>query len=480
MKKRIFAILTAAAMILVLLPATMFAATVSVGTEAQLASAITAAASGDTIKLTAAITGIQQMEISKTITIDMNGFNISGNPSTFTAFRVVAGGDLTLSNSSATQSRLLVGTGLTDEYNYEGIRIAGAGKATVGAKVSIETGLPVFIIGNGTAGSAQLDVYGKLVVTAVIVGGEYDGFAYSAIQGNGTAGYGGTIINIYIGAEILNTFSNGLYIPQSGVVNVFGGTITGKDSAIAIKAGTLNIYGGTLSATGPVATLPPAGWSNGINASGCAIQIESNDGYAGNIVVNITGGTIGSANGYALYEYLDDGTTDGVARTEITMVNRITVSGGTLMSAGTLPDMLLSDELTAKGVVTTNGTEVTSGVDDTYTIIIPAKVDFGTLARGTGLKEESFTVSAENVVIGPTAKIDVKVTSSFTMLNGTTPLAYKLYKSGSVQVASTETFASFAAGTLAQSEAGKVTVDTAEIVYSGDYSGIMTFAITLG
>ena len=61
------------------------------------------------------------------------------NPFTGTAFRV-EGGDLTLDNTSATQSRLLVGTGETDEYNYEGIRIAGTGKATVKAKVSIETG----------------------------------------------------------------------------------------------------------------------------------------------------------------------------------------------------------------------------------------------------------------------------------------------------------------------------------------------------
>ena len=153
----------------------------------------------------------------------------------------------------------------------------------------------MFIYGNGTPGSAQLDVYGRLEVTGCFPNGD----AYATISGNGSTGKGGTFINIYSGAEIINTYSMGMYIPQAGVVNVYGGTIAGKDAAIGIKSGTLNIGGGTISATGP-ATIPTAGYSNGINGSGCAIQIESNSDYSGNIVVGITGGTISSVNGYAL------------------------------------------------------------------------------------------------------------------------------------------------------------------------------------
>jgi hypothetical protein len=313
-------------------------AVVYVATASEFVSAITSASAGDTIKLTANITIIQMMTINKAITIDMNGFNISGNPdlsaSYHYAFKVVFGGDLTLDNTSATLSKLLVGTGQADERNYRGIRIDRSGKATVKANVSIETGLPVMVYGNGVAGSAQLDVYGKLMVSV-----QYDATsAYATISGNGTPGYGGTIINIHSGAEVINPYDAALYIPQEGVVNVSGGTITGLASAIGIKSGTLNISGGTLTATGP-ANIPTVGFSNGINGSGCTIQIESNNAYSGNIVVNITGGTIISTNGYALYEYLNVGNT-------VTEVDNISISGGSFQSGATVgSDILISKEL---------------------------------------------------------------------------------------------------------------------------------------
>jgi len=316
----------------------------------QLASAITTSTAIDTIQLTNNITSIVAMTINKTINIDMNGFNISGYLAEsgllyYYAFNVV-GGDLTLDNTSATLSKLLVGTGAGYEVKCRGVRINRSGKATVKANVSIETGLPVMVYGNGTAGSAQLDVYGKLLVTV-----PYDSVsAYAAISGNGTAGYGGTIVNIYSGAEIISNYGATLFIPQDGVINIFGGTITSTATAIGIKSGTLNISGGTLRATGP-ANIPTEGYSNGINGSGCTIQIESNDAYSGNIVVNITGGTFISENGHALYEYLDSGNTD-------TEVDSISISGGVFQSAeavGVTKDILVSEQLTSKVAITVSG-----------------------------------------------------------------------------------------------------------------------------
>ena len=260
--KKGFAIVLAIAMVLVLIPATALAATATAGTAAELEAAITAAAAGDTIQLTADITGIEKMTITKEITIDMNGYNISGSPSSYLAFSV-EGGDLTLDNTSGTESRLVVGAGEEEEAYYGGIRIGSTGKATVQTNVSIEAGYPVYIYGNGTAGSAQLDVYGRLEVSACFESGD----AYTAIIGSGSVGKGGTVINIYDGAEIINPYSMGMYIPQDGVINVYGGTITAKDAAIGLKSGALNISGGTFSATGP-ATIPTEGWSNGMNGSG--------------------------------------------------------------------------------------------------------------------------------------------------------------------------------------------------------------------
>ncbi|HWQ57590.1 MAG TPA: hypothetical protein VN540_01105, partial [Clostridia bacterium] len=329
-------VLTVLALVLALVPAVAFAATTNVADATGLAAALAAASPGDTIRLTANIdaSAVSTFTINKAIIVDLNGFNVTGKPTSYTAFTVTSGGELGLANSSPTQSRLLIGTGDADEAYYEGIRIA-AGKATVGTDVSIETGCPVFIYGDGTPDSAQLDVLGRLVVSAALPSGD----AYAAIQGNGSAGKGGTVINIWA-AEILNPFSSPLYIPQDGVVNIFGGTITGKTSAIAIKSGTLNIFGGTLRATGP-SSVPTTGFSDGVNASGCAIQIESNDAYSGNVVLNITGGTIISDNAYALYEYLDSGN----AASE---VNGIGISGGSFQSAASLPsDFLISSELDA-------------------------------------------------------------------------------------------------------------------------------------
>jgi hypothetical protein len=473
--KKVLVTILAAAMLLTLLPATALAATTTAGTAAELATAITSAAGGDTIQLTANITGIQQMTIDKAITIDMNGFNISGNPTTGTAFRV-EGGDLTLDNTSATQSKLLVGTGETDEYNYEGIRIANSGKAIVKANVSIETGLPVFIYGNGTPGSAQLDVYGRLEVTDDLP----DGDAYATISGNGSAGKGGTIINIYSGAEVINTYSMPMYIPQAGVVNVYGGTITGKDAAIGIKSGTLNISGGTLRATGP-ATIPTTGYSNGINSSGCAIQIESNDAYSGNIVVNITGGTIISANGYALYEYLDSGNAD-------TEVDSISISGGSFHSAVTVDsDILTSLQLAAAepsrlnitgGIFSKGGsTEVKAGVDPTYTIVIPASVDFGTLVKDTGIASIPFSVTASGLLLEAGAKVNVTVDGDFTMSDGGAELPYALFKvvAGGTALTSGGQFASFSVDGV---QNGRADVNTATIASAGEFEDTMTFTIT--
>ena len=56
----------------------------------------------------------------------MNGFDISGSPTSYIAFRVESGGDLRLDNTSATQSKLLVAAGDENEAYYEGIRIASS------------------------------------------------------------------------------------------------------------------------------------------------------------------------------------------------------------------------------------------------------------------------------------------------------------------------------------------------------------------
>ena len=479
--KKILTIALAAAMVLVLVPTVAFAATTEAGSASELATAITNAGEGDTIQLTADIDidGVAEMEITKALTIDMKGYSISGVPSGSRAFRVV-GGALTLDNTSATQSSLLVGTGETDEYSYEGIRIAGSGNATINANVSIETGCPVVVQGNGTPNSAQLDVYGRTITSACLPSGD----AYSSIQGRGNTGMGGTVINIYDGAEVINEYTMAMYIPQDGIVNVYGGTITGVEAAIGIKAGTLNISGGTIRATGE-SNIPTDGWSSGINGSGCAIQIESNDGYVGNVIVNITGGTISSDHAYAIYEYLDSGNTD----TEVIGIN---IANATLRSAAS-SSMMISEELgalseeriiIAESVTfeTASASEVTANADVSYMVVIPSSVDFGTIYKSMDAQSRQFIVAVEDALIEDGSSISVEnTTAAMTMKDkdgaGSEELAFTLAQdeapvNGVFMFAQTDLID----GT--ESIGSSVGCIPANLTAAGSYKGYMMFEVS--
>ena len=72
-----------------------------------------------------------------------------------------------------------------------------------------------------------------------------------------------------------------------------------------------------------------------MNASGTAIQIESNSGYAGNMVLNISSGTIKSKNSSVIYEYIGKG--------DSTKVKSISITGGTFTSEAGKNVFLLSN-----------------------------------------------------------------------------------------------------------------------------------------
>lgn len=90
-----------------------------------------------------------------------------------------------------------------------------------------------------------------------------------------------------------------------------------------IKSGKLNIYGGTLRAYGEN-DMPTENFGNGIFDSGAALQIESNQNYAGNIEINISGGKLISENAVAIYEYDSTNTA--------TKVTNFNITGGTFIS----------------------------------------------------------------------------------------------------------------------------------------------------
>ncbi len=309
---------------------------------ATLEEAIAKANSGDTVKLLKDVTVANVIGIKKDLTLDLGGKTVTAS-SNF-AFYLLSG-NVTIKNGTV--------NGRVDDYDTATLTIAN--DATVNGFV--------FVNGTGVYGTdgcktPTLHVYGKIINANTDTN-----VATQAISTNGND-YSQPVINIYEGAEITSLAGTAMYLPNVGTVTVAGGTITGPSSAIAIKCGTLNITGGTLIATGPDDT-PTEGWSNGIYASGAAIQIESNEDYKlnsttkGAVKINITGGTIKSENGVAIYEYIGKGAD--------TQLDALTISGGTFSAASGKSCFMVSEELGNKeNAIQVSGGTFSSEVPEAY------------------------------------------------------------------------------------------------------------------
>ena len=122
-------------------------------------------------------------------------------------------------------------------------------------------------------------------------------------------------------------------------------------------------------------------------------------------------------------------------------------------------------------------TEVTADVNPTYTIVIPASVDFGTLIKGTNIVSKPFNVTASGLLIEYDAHVDVYASSDFAMYAGSADLPYSLYNTttGSDALEDGDQFASFNTGAT---QSGRVEVDTSDIDNAGDFEDTMVFTIT--
>ena len=261
------------------------------GAYASLSDAINAAASGDTIQLIAPVT----VESSLSITGKQLNFDLNNQTITLT------NGSRILVEQNADVS---FDNGIISTPNYA-FQVSGdcssahtspsSAKLVLGSNLIVNADdCCVYVRGEG----AVLEIKGKLTSKN----------GYATVSGNGTRNdkenNGGTEIIVQEGAVIQHMDSvEGcpLYLPQAGTVTINGGMIQGGGMAIGMKSGTLNINGGNITATGPyVPTVAPN--NNGINNSGSAIMIDSNTAYAGEVNINIKGGTITSGQGDAIRE----------------------------------------------------------------------------------------------------------------------------------------------------------------------------------
>ena len=283
----------------------------------KLAEAISAAQSGDTITLLGDIRNSNNMTLStdKEITIDLAGHDISFGVNK--NFKIKNGhlniiGEGTLKESSPYYAPIIVSRLSNQDTELE---------ITIGENVTLEgwSGIMIDIGSNDTAKNTTINFSGN--INSVLDRG---GAAGHGIYVNGTIkdAVNYPVINIMDGSSI-SSLGDGIYAAGYAEWNIYGGNIEAVDMAVGIKSGILNISGGTLKATG-ARNLSVVNNNNGINPSGAALQIESNEIYAGNIEININDGTLVSENAVPVYEY--DSTETA------TRVINFNITGGTFIS----------------------------------------------------------------------------------------------------------------------------------------------------
>lgn len=261
---------------------------------------ISAVEEGKNIKLTSNILNVdKRLLINKEITIDLNGNDISFTKNNF--FEVI-GGNLTLTGKGTVKEEnpyygavMLKGSENIEDKNYSVL--------TVGKDAILEGWAPIFIDQRGLENNTE--AYGVVVNLY----GTLKGFEDSSgdlghgiyLNGQSKNKINYPIINVFEGAKI-TTPGDGIYAAGYAKWNIEGATITGG-IGLGIKAGIFNLKNVTVIATDSYKEAE--GYGNGINSTGAAIQIESNNGYAGAIDITIDKGSYTSNHGYAVQHYLN-------------------------------------------------------------------------------------------------------------------------------------------------------------------------------
>lgn len=381
MKRKMLVIVAMIAMIFSL--SVVSAKEVEVNDAATLLAAFKTAESGDVVKLIDNITYTlpERVLVSTDVTLNMNNHNIDFDGASVRSF-TVQGGSLNI-----------IGKGTISHPEHNALNVRGTTDKTKVNYSTLKVGKDVTV--NGFYGIAVFsDPENKKLGYGVNV--EFAGKIEKSIEGGITINgnlqnaEGAPVINILDGA-VINSEQTGLYAAGNGTWNIGKANITGKELAFGIKSGKVIINGGTFTCTGE-SKMPTEGYSNGINASGAAIQLESNKDYYGNIELIIKDGTFTSKNAVSIYEYL-------AKNIKKTNVNKIEILGGKFVSARGNNNFLLSKELDYKGAIAVSGGTFSA---NPVSYLKPAhKVTFS---------EEKYVVSPINVVEG-TFKISGTITN---------------------------------------------------------------------
>ena len=178
----------------------------------------------------------------------------------------------------------------------------------------------------------------------------------------------GQFKNMEGSVPVLNFLENSVITAETAGIYAAGyaewnlaGDITGNGSeALSIKSGVFNITGGNYTANGEFHD-PADANGNGSEVTGAALSITSNDGYPQKTVVNVTGGTFTSTNGYAVYEGIAKESDGGNAADASYAV--LNIRGGSFTGASDKGAVNIS---TAENKNVISGGTFSSAVDSTY------------------------------------------------------------------------------------------------------------------
>ncbi|MCD7846585.1 MAG: hypothetical protein LUG49_00900 [Oscillospiraceae bacterium] len=412
---------------------------------ASLAEAITAASDSaqTTITLTANTTESASITVAsgKNIVLDLSGYTVNMG-----SYTLISEGTLTIKDSTATTDPAVNTDYLTVTYTSGKIVSTGTTVcAQKGGTVTLTSGtlqstgnIALYAEGDKTGINdvkSTVTVTGGYVVaqeyavspqgkgaTVVISGGVIVANDNAVVGGNGTNSdtdkRGGTTITISGGILIGHIQSSGyvacgIYHPQSGTLNISGGTIVAIGGCgILMRGGTLNMTGGTIIATGDSTTTGKVG-DSWVVVSDSGIIYDNYSGYydASNVTVSLSGSVSVTAAASAITVVDRDGTASSTA---------VTVSGGTYSSDVTA-------YLSASATTTTNidGTVTVSTGSSVATVTNSdntSTVSYASLARAIAAASEGDTVTLlGNLTISEQLTIDKAITldlGGYTLTNG--------------------------------------------------------------
>ena len=289
MKRKFFAAFLSLCMVMSLVPMTALAAENDVAqvgdtTYATLETAFSAAQNGQEIKLLNDVILEKWISVTKTVTLDLNGHDITSNGPVFSL------------NTDGIEFTI------RDKTNQGEIKSTEEGQCNL-----IEVYKGELIVEGGNFSNSWFVIYVCQSGIATIKGGSLTSTVASVLSTNGSAegnaNYSGDAVMNVEGGTLTSESDVTIYVP-AGTLNVSGGTITGA-TAIYSKSGNTMITGGTIKGTGEKKGYQ--NYSSGCAATGDAIVVEACNYPNGEPVVNISGGTFESNSNQAVAKYHTEG-----------------------------------------------------------------------------------------------------------------------------------------------------------------------------